>query len=116
VPVTSLVLGTDVYAGGTKAEGESLHPPLGRAVMQTYLAETYVPRSRAEQVATATRIAGVAAELVGEGFRIELRRTTYIPGDEVCFYLFAASSADAVDALCRRAGLGHARIVVAVET
>jgi hypothetical protein len=39
----------------------------------------------------------------------------YLPDDETCFLVFDAASADAVGEVCRRAGIGSARIVPAVE-
>ena len=40
---------------------------------------------------------------------------TFLPGDETCFHLLVAESEDAVAEACRRAGLGSARIVPALE-
>ena len=81
--------------------------------MPTYLVEAYTPRPRANQ---ADRIARAAAELEREGTRVEHRRTTLLADDDTSFHLFEASSATAIGELCRRAGLGHVRIVHAVET
>jgi hypothetical protein len=46
---------------------------------------------------------------------VQYVRTTFLPEDETCFHVFEASSAEAVGAVSRRAGLGPARIVPAVE-
>jgi hypothetical protein len=82
----------------------------------TYLVEAYVPRSRATATSSADAVAHAAAELEREGVRVEHRRTTFLPGDETCFYLFEAASPGAVGELCQRAGLAHLRIVEAFET
>ena len=84
--------------------------------MPTYLFEAYTPQSRANQADTASRLARAAAALGREGIRVEHRRTTFLADDDTCFYLVEAPSPAAVAELCRRAGLGHVRIVRAVET
>jgi hypothetical protein len=43
-------------------------------------------------------------------------RTTFLPDDETCFHVFEADSADVVAEVSRRAGLGWARVVPAVES
>ena len=84
--------------------------------MPTYLVEAYTPPSRANQTESADRITRAAAALGREGIRVEHRRTTFLADDDTSFYLFDAPSARAIGELCRRAGLGHVRIVAAVET
>ena len=85
--------------------------------MPSYLVEVYLPRSRASDAnATARRVGAAVAELSSEGVPIRHVRTTFLPDDETCFHLVEASSAADVDDLCRRAGLGNVRIVVAVES
>jgi hypothetical protein len=85
--------------------------------VQSYLVEAYLPRSRARDASASGRRARAAAEeLSREGLPIRHVRTTFLPDDETCFHLVQASSAAAVDELCRRAGLGQVRIVGAVET
>jgi len=82
----------------------------------TYLVETYMPRSRAEQARAYGRRACVAAEeLSDEGVPVRYVRALFLPADETCFLLFEAASAVAVEAVSRRARLGGARIVLAVE-
>lgn len=83
--------------------------------MPTYLVEAYMSLSKGNQAATEARLARASSELAREGVRVEHRRTTYVPDDETCFYLFDAVSTVAVDHVCRRAGLGRVRIVGAVE-
>lgn len=85
--------------------------------MPSYLVEVYLPRSRAHEARTTGRRARTAAEqLAREGVPIRYIRTTYLPDDETCFHHFEALTPAAVDEACRRAALGRARIVLAVET
>lgn len=84
--------------------------------MTRFLAETYLPRSRAGDSSRAARCARAAAEqLSREGTSVRHVRTTLLPEDETCFHVFDATSADAVGEVGRRAGLNWARIVPAVE-
>jgi hypothetical protein len=84
--------------------------------MPTYLVEAYMPRSQAEEARAAGRRARAAAEeLSREGTPVRYVRTTFLPDDETCFHLFEASSAEAVEEVSRRARLGRARVVRAVE-
>ena len=85
--------------------------------MPSYLVELYVPRARAEEARTVgNRARAAAAELSGEGVPVQYVRTTYLPDDETCFHVFVAESAEAVEEVCSRAALVHARIALAVET
>ena len=85
--------------------------------MPSYIVETYIPRARARDAAAAGSRARAAAEdLSAEGTAIRYVRTTHLPADETCFHVVEASAQEDVDELCRRAELGHVRIVVAVET
>ena len=84
--------------------------------MPSYLVEAYVPRSRAQDARSAGRRARLAAErLSSEGMPVRYVRTTFVPDDETCFHFFEAGSEEAVIEVCRRAGIGSARIVSAVE-
>ncbi len=84
--------------------------------MPSYLVEAYVPRSRAGDArAAARRARAVADELTREGTPVRYVRTTFLPDDETCFHLFEAVSADAVEEVSRRAKLGRARVVPALE-
>jgi len=82
----------------------------------TYLVETYMPRSRAQEAHTAgSRARSAAEELSREGMHVRYVRTTFLPDDETCFHLFDAVSADAVEEVSRRANLGRVRVVPAVD-
>jgi Protein of unknown function (DUF4242) len=83
--------------------------------MPSYLAEVYLPRSRAHELrATARRACAAAAELSREGVPIRYIRTTYLPDDETCFHHFEAPTPAAVEEATRRAALGRVRIVPAI--
>jgi hypothetical protein len=82
----------------------------------TYLVEAFVPRSRVQDARATGRHARAAAEeLSREGTPVHYVRTTFLPGDETCFYVFEAESEEAVGEVCRRAGIGSGRIVPALE-
>jgi hypothetical protein len=82
----------------------------------SYLVEVYLPRSRAYEAPTIGSRARDAAEaLSGEGTAVHYVRTTLLPEDETCFYVFEAASYEAVAEACRLAGLGTPRIVLAEE-
>jgi len=85
-------------------------------MLPSWLAETYVPRSRArDAAASALRARAAADELSRDGAEIRYVRTTFLPDDETCFHLFEAASTEAVDEAVNRAGLGRARVVEVVE-
>jgi hypothetical protein len=83
----------------------------------SYLVEMYVPGSHPREARrTALRLEAAAGELGGrKGVRVRYLRTMFLPDDDTCFHLVHASGPAAVGALCRRAGLRHARVVRAVE-
>ena len=84
--------------------------------MPSYLVETYVPATQAQDPRSAGQRARAAArQLSREGARVRYLRTTLLPGDETCFHLFEAASEETVAEACRRAGIGSARIVPAIE-
>lgn len=85
--------------------------------MPTYLVEAYMPRSHAQEARAAGRRAHAAAEeLSRKGTPVRYVRTTFLPDDETCFHVFKAVSANAVEEVARRAELGRARVVPAIET
>jgi hypothetical protein len=75
-----------------------------------------MPRSHARDARAAGREARVAAEqLSREGRQVRYLRTTFLPNDETCFHVFESADKEAVGEVCRRAGMGSARIVQALE-
>ena len=98
-------------------EGGLLRPPSrGVAVIESYLIEEYVPRAQVDEArAAADRIRKAAAALSRDGTPARHVRTTVVPDDETCFHVVEASSLQAVEEVSRRAALGHARIVPAIE-
>jgi len=56
-----------------------------------------------------------AEQLSREGTPVHYVRTTSVPNDETCFHVFESAGKEAVGEVCRRAGIGSARIVQALE-
>ena len=81
--------------------------------MSKYLVEVYAP-ARAELAEVEERVRRAAAESVSGRRRARYLRSILVPGDEMCFHLFEASSAEAVREAAQLAGLAYARIVEAV--
>ena len=85
--------------------------------MPSFLAESYLPRPRASGVRERERRAREAArELTRHGTPVRFVRSIFVPEDEICFFVFDAISADAVEATCARAALRFERVVEAVES
>jgi hypothetical protein len=75
-----------------------------------------MPRSRTRDARAAGRGARLAAEqLSREGKPVDYLRTTFVPNDETCFHVFESADKETVGEVCRRAGIGSARIVQALE-
>lgn len=85
--------------------------------MPGYLVETYLARGDAALGDERVRQVRLAAEaLTGSGNAVRFERAIHLPDDEMCFYLFEASSEADVAAAARRAGLQPVRIVPAVPS
>ena len=85
-------------------------------MLRSYLVETYLARSReGEARAAGERLREAAGALADAGASVRYVRTTFLPEDETCFHLVEAHSRGAVEELSRRADLGRARIVPAIE-
>jgi len=83
----------------------------------SYLVETYLPRGRAgERSARERRARSAAEELTHEGVRVGFERSIDIPEDELCFFVFDASSARQAALVAERAGLDPLRVVGAVSS
>ncbi|OLC19116.1 MAG: hypothetical protein AUH33_06265 [Chloroflexi bacterium 13_1_40CM_68_21] len=84
--------------------------------MPSFLAETYLARPGKARLRSAQRARGAAKKLAEHGTRIRFVRSIYVPNDEICFLVFDAISADAVEDACARAGIRFERVVEAVES
>jgi hypothetical protein len=84
--------------------------------VRIYLVETYVPNTRVQEArAEGQRARAAAGQLSRDGSAIRYVRTTFLPDDETCFHVFEAASDETVEEVCRRAELGRARVVLAIE-
>jgi hypothetical protein len=85
--------------------------------MTQFLVEVFTPRSSAGGLATAERRARSAARrLSGTDLVVRYVRATYIPEDEICFFVFDAPSGRDVALVAQRAGLEPIRVVEAVSS
>ena len=82
--------------------------------MPSYLVETYLARGRtAERGARESRARCVADELAKGSMRIRFERSIHVPEDEICFFVFDASSGRDAALAAQRAELDPIRIVEA---
>ena len=85
--------------------------------MPSYLVETYLARSQAEERAARERRARSAAqELTREMTRVRFDHSIHVPEDEICFYVFDAPTAGDAAQIALRAGLDPIRVVEAVSS
>jgi hypothetical protein len=85
--------------------------------MPSYLVETYLARGHAEERHARERRAISAAEALTEGgTRVAFERSLYVPGDEVCFFIFVAASAHDAAFAAQQAALEPIRVVEAVSS
>ena len=84
--------------------------------MGRYLAELYLPKGAAGDVASATaRARAAAAKAEEEGTPIRCLRSIFVPEDETWFLLYDAPTSAAVRRAVERAALTCARVVEARE-
>lgn len=84
--------------------------------MPSYLIESYLPRSRAGELASVVnRLLDAAATLTAEGTHVRYLRSTFLPTDELCLHLLEAESAETVGEASRRAAIEPARVVQALS-
>jgi hypothetical protein len=82
----------------------------------SYVVEAYVSSLEGGRLDDAAeRAREAAAALAAEGRQIRFVRSTFLPTDEVGFFVFEAEIADVVRELAARAGITYERIVEAVE-
>ena len=85
-------------------------------VKQFYV-EVLTARSSAGTLAAAERRATLAAGRLSNADReVQFVRATYIPEDEICFFVFDASSGHDAALAARHAGLEPTRVVEAVSS
>lgn len=85
-------------------------------LMTTYLVEAYVTRldeARTRELASAVRSAALA--MSESGATVRYLGSIFVPGDETCFHLLDASSADIVREAGRRGGFAVERIVEVID-
>jgi hypothetical protein len=82
-----------------------------------FLVEIYAPYETPSAAARRVEDVSLAAEKVSEtGADVRLQRAIFVPEDDIAFYLFESSSADAVREVMTRAGLRFDRITEAIST
>jgi len=85
-----------------------------RPAVSTWLAESYSPGIRREDVAAAEeRAASAVATLRGEGVAVAYLGALLVAGDEVVFHVFEADGATSVAEAVGRAAIEVARVVEA---
>ena len=85
--------------------------------MKRYLVETYLARgATAERVAQEQRARSAANELASDAKGVRFDRAIHVPEDEICFFVFDASSSRDAALVAERAGLDPVRIVEAISS
>ena len=85
--------------------------------MRQFFVEVFTPRAAAAELAAVERRAAVAATRLSDtDIAVRYVRTTYIPDDEICFFVFDAWSGHDVALAAQRAGLDPIRVVEAVSS
>jgi hypothetical protein len=83
----------------------------------SYLVETYLARGQAgERAARDQRARSAAEELTQERTPVRFDRSIHVPEDEICFFIFDASSGQDATLAAQRAGLDPFRVVEAVSS
>jgi hypothetical protein len=84
--------------------------------MPSYLVETFLPRSaERDRVARERRVRSAAEELTDKGTRVHLDWTIHVPEDEICFFVFEASSREDAALAAELAAICPLRIVEAAS-
>lgn len=80
--------------------------------MPSYLVETYLARNReAERLASEQRARSAAEELTRGATRVRFDHSIHVPADELCLYVFEATSDRDAALVAESAGLDPIRIV-----
>jgi hypothetical protein len=83
----------------------------------SYLVETFLARGAAGEREACERRARSAAEaMTREGTRVGFDGSIHVPGDEICFFTFAAPSGRDAAIVAQRAELKAIRIVEAIPS
>jgi hypothetical protein len=83
----------------------------------SYLVETYLSRADFSWRASRERRARAAVDhLTKVGVKVKFQRTIHVPEDEMCFFVFEASSAQDAGLAAAHAGLEPLRIVEAISS
>ncbi len=76
-----------------------------------YAVELYLPRFTKDALPEATERAGAMAEqMAREGIPVRFLHSIFVPGDEMCFLLFAGPSTGIVAELAHRAAITFERV------
>ncbi len=85
--------------------------------MPSYLIETFLARGHAgERTAREARARSAAEELTQAGACVRFDGFIHVPEDEICFFVFDASSSREAVLLAQRAQLDPFRVVEAVTS
>jgi hypothetical protein len=85
--------------------------------VKQFFVEVFTARATAGKLAHAERRATSAARRLSSADReVQFVRATYIPEDEICFFIFDAPSGHDAALAARRAGLEPIRVVEAVSS
>ena len=85
--------------------------------MKQFLVEVFTPRPSAGELATAQRRARLAAgRLSGSDGDVRFVSATYVPEDEICFFVFDAPSGRDAALVADRAELEPLRVVEAIPS
>jgi hypothetical protein len=83
----------------------------------TYLVETFLSRSATrERTKRERRARSAAEELTRAGIRVRFERSIHVPEDEICFFLFDATSGREAVLVAEQAALEPIRVVEAVSS
>jgi hypothetical protein len=84
--------------------------------MPSYIAESYLSRTRrAELSSQVTRARNAASALASGGQAVAYLRSAFVPEDEVCLHWFIAPSPAAVTEIARLAKLEFDRVIEELE-
>jgi hypothetical protein len=84
--------------------------------MPSYLIESYLPRSRFDELpAVVSRLRRATETLTAEGTHVRHLSCTFLPTDELCLHMLEAESAATVGEAIRRAAIESARVVQALS-